>query len=789
MYHGNKMEVENTTLNQNNKKPPTETGTSVPHKGRKKRSAISKLTEKRRNNESGSEFGSTYSLQSNASRLTETKHAELSKTEFNSNSNNDAVISKNTALEIVTGSGKFSDQQDSGKNDSSKVTPKPKPREKKNKSVLQPEELSPPPMDVDSDSEDDKEDGISRKAPSDATIHRFRALKMATNERTNSVESLRNSPFAPKPPSTPRSEQKSSSSKTSVTTPDSNKNVNPKGIKQKGEKRFRDPNSSGEEPEVGVKSKKQSCSQTDLRSMDQNLEPKGPNDNTIGIPSPRGDPNVTIDSEADLKKDISNRYQDILSSDSLPLKTGKLAPITSKNHPPPLSEDISSHALKTAYKTDSSYTLNKYLESVPSSPRVSGSPLQKPPIHPPFDTMSQRSMSSSGVLYQIPIAEARARMGSGNSSVTSDMLGASELDRYIQDRRVKVMIGSWNMGDLKEFKASLQDFLLPEASDFVQDIYAIGTQENNMNKKEWEVIIQTTLGTSHVLFYSATHGSLHLAIFIRRDLIWFCSEPEEDQVTTRAVTMVKTKGAVAVSFSFFGTSFLFINSHFASNRSNQTSTDSGKLKERISDFHKINTTLKLPKTSSGSQSNIQGPASSKFDSVFWFGDLNFRLEKGRHTVEDLVHAIVKQEHPNFEDLLQGDELAQCIYKEKAFQGFTEGRINFKPTYKFDLESEAYDTSPKFRIPSYTDRILYHSKKKNSVNCVHYDAVMNIRVSDHRPVYGIYEAAVKPGRESVQLAAGKFDRDVFMTAQRRRALITPAPAPQPSQKSSGVCSIQ
>ena len=40
-------------------------------------------------------------------------------------------------------------------------------------------------------------------------------------------------------------------------------------------------------------------------------------------------------------------------------------------------------------------------------------------------------------------------------------------------------------------------------------------------------------------------------------------EPEEDQITTRAVTMVRTKGAVVVSFTFFGSSFLFINSHLS----------------------------------------------------------------------------------------------------------------------------------------------------------------------------------------------------------------------------------
>lgn len=59
---------------------------------------------------------------------------------------------------------------------------------------------------------------------------------------------------------------------------------------------------------------------------------------------------------------------------------------------------------------------------------------------------------------------------------------------------------------------------------------------------------------------------------------------------------------------------------------------------------------------------IPGDATARFDNVFWFGDLNFRLEKGRHTVEYLVNAITEQEHPNFEDLLLGDELGQCIYQ-------------------------------------------------------------------------------------------------------------------------------
>ena len=37
----------------------------------------------------------------------------------------------------------------------------------------------------------------------------------------------------------------------------------------------------------------------------------------------------------------------------------------------------------------------------------------------------------------------------------------------------------------------------------------------------------------------------------------------------------------------------------------------------------------------------------------------------------------------------------------AFQEFQEGRIKFKPTYKFDVGTDNYDSSNKLRIPSYT----------------------------------------------------------------------------------------
>jgi hypothetical protein len=65
--------------------------------------------------------------------------------------------------------------------------------------------------------------------------------------------------------------------------------------------------------------------------------------------------------------------------------------------------------------------------------------------------------------------------------------------------------------------------MLPDDLEHVPDVIAVGTQESFSERFEWEVSIQETVGPSHLLLHSATLGTIHLAIFIRRDLLWFCS--------------------------------------------------------------------------------------------------------------------------------------------------------------------------------------------------------------------------------------------------------------------------
>lgn len=61
--------------------------------------------------------------------------------------------------------------------------------------------------------------------------------------------------------------------------------------------------------------------------------------------------------------------------------------------------------------------------------------------------------------------------------------------------------------------------------------------------------------------WAGISGSSVLKVYVMC-LFVLPSEVEQASVTTRIISQVKTKGAVGISFTFFGTSFLFITSHF-----------------------------------------------------------------------------------------------------------------------------------------------------------------------------------------------------------------------------------
>ncbi|XP_053414039.1 phosphatidylinositol polyphosphate 5-phosphatase type IV isoform X2 [Nycticebus coucang] len=452
---------------------------------------------------------------------------------------------------------------------------------------------------------------------------------------------------------------------------------------------------------------------------------------------------------------------DLLHREELcPEGSTRLASLLPPRPPPAMDLDITSDSLRTANKVDTDHAdykrrmqtrlVRAHSSLGPGRPR---SPLA-------CDSCSLRSANSAfSLLTPIRTKDVRSRSYLEGSLLASGaLLGAEELARYFPDRNMALFVATWNMQGQKELPPSLDEFLLPAEADYAQDLYVVGVQEGCSDRREWETRLQETLGPHYVLLSSAAHGVLYMSLFLRRDLIWFCSEVESSTVTTRIVSQIKTKGALGVSFTFFGTSFLFITSHF-------TSGD-GKVAERLLDYTRTVQALTLPRNvpDTNPYRSSAVDVTTRFDEVFWFGDFNFRLSGGRAAVDTLLLQGAETDVPA---LLQHDQLTREMRKGSVFKGFQEPDIHFLPSYKFDIGKDTYDSTSKQRTPSYTDRVLYRSRHKGDICPVKYSSCPGIKTSDHRPVYGLFRVKVRPGRDNIPLAAGKFDRELYLIGIKRR----------------------
>uniref|UniRef100_A0A8C9G5W9 Phosphatidylinositol polyphosphate 5-phosphatase type IV n=1 Tax=Pavo cristatus TaxID=9049 RepID=A0A8C9G5W9_PAVCR len=491
-------------------------------------------------------------------------------------------------------------------------------------------------------------------------------------------------------------------------------------------------------------------------------------------------------STSDLGKrasEISSAFGGLLRGKAFAGSKPRLSQIMPARPLPPMELNVASHTLRTANKIDPDlmdyrhYSQHKFgrVSNSLSDTRLHGNGIG-------YDNCSTDSMKSTfSLLTPIRSKDVRSRSYLEGSLLASGaLLGAEELSRYFPDRNIGIFVATWNMQGQKELPENLDDFLLPTDPDYAQDMYVIGVQEGCPDRREWEIRLQETLGPHYVMLYSAAHGVLYMSVFIRRDLIWFCSEVEYATVTTRIVSQIKTKGALGICFTFFGTSFLFITSHF-------TSGDS-KVNERKLDYNKTIQALTLPKVvpDTNPYRSSSGDVTTRFDEVFWFGDFNFRLNKDRETVDSILN---QNPETGISKLLAYDQLTSEMGRGSIFKGFQEADIHFRPSYKFDIGKDSYDTTSKQRTPSYTDRVVFRSRYRDDIQAVKYSSCPVIKTSDHRPVFALFRVKVRPGRDNIPLAAGQFDRELYLIGIKRR--ITRElqnRRQQKDQKSSSVCSI-
>jgi len=289
--------------------------------------------------------------------------------------------------------------------------------------------------------------------------------------------------------------------------------------------------------------------------------------------------------------------------------------------------------------------------------------------------------------------------------------------------KLKICCLTWNMHGLVPTDEQVQK-LLNGHLDF--DIYAIGSEEClrsifkslfYSNKSEWERKLQNYFGENYVLMASETLCAIHLVIFIRTNLINNVSKVKTNYVKTGANNLLGNKGAVGVSFNAFNISIMITNCHLAAlqDRSDQ----------RNLDFERCVTQM---------NSNYQN-----FDFIVFMGDLNYRINN-----PNLDMNLIQKDHLQF---LDNDQMKIEINSKRLnLLGFTEGEINFKPTFKYWNNTSNFqyiDTHNIDQVPGWTDRILYKIKEKEressllDVKQEKYDSMHDIEMSDHKPVFSYF----------------------------------------------------
>lgn len=132
--------------------------------------------------------------------------------------------------------------------------------------------------------------------------------------------------------------------------------------------------------------------------------------------------------------------------------------------------------------------------------------------------------------------------------------------------------------------------------------------------------------------------------------------------------------------------------------------------------------LRVCETKSGSQMN---------------GDMNYRIDQRREAVIASIKA------GDLEHLVIHDQLRKEIKFNRGFRlrTFSEGPLNFVPTYKYDRRTDEFDSSEKARVPAWCDRVLWRALVPERVTQLHYRR-WEANVSDHRPISSAFRMTVK-----------------------------------------------
>lgn len=315
----------------------------------------------------------------------------------------------------------------------------------------------------------------------------------------------------------------------------------------------------------------------------------------------------------------------------------------------------------------------------------------------------------------------------------------------------KIYCCTWNVNlQLPGDDLSLRELLA--TTEDAPDIYAIGLQEIDMSadtilrsetKPDYNWVAKILEGVHPGDIYEELTTirlvGMMLTIVVKRSLRGSISKICQSMVGTGTLRF-GNKGGVGVSFQLNETFICFVNSHLAAHVQ--------EFERRNADHDEILRSMQF-------NDGFKTRTILEHDQVFWIGDLNYRL-----TMADDEQIKIFCE---YEKIFYLDQLYIEKQKRRVFRDFNEGKITFKPTYKYDPGTDEWDSSEKNRAPAWCDRILWRGSRIEQTT---YKSVMELRMSDHKPVYGVFisyiltkdEQKFKKIHEEVLKTVDKYEND-------------------------------